>query len=450
MNPALKEKILSQLSQMEGQVGFYYKNLVTGETLAYHENEQFMAASVVKLPLLAAIMLWREQGKTCFDEHITVHKEQMHPDSSGVLAFMTGDEDGSVTLDIKTLCNFMIIISDTTATNALYHHYGNELEVLEAVRECGGYYATHMRNESSQLIESVREALQVARAAGVPLQISHHKSLCKELWRTAVKETTAMIEQARAEGLDVMCDQYPYNASSTGISSNLPGWAFEGGFDEFLTRIHTPDVRARMILQADQSHLGRWQDIHVAYVKSEKNQWMLGQNVVELGKTLGKTPADVVIDLVEEERNCVNEVDFGMCEEDIEYIMQKPYVAICSDGQALSLEAVGQPHPRHFGAFTRVLSHYSRDRGLFPLETAVQKMTSLPASRIGLQDRGLLRIGMWADMVQFDLAVLDSAPTYSAPKQASLGIERVFVNGVLTAENGKHLGVRAGHILRSH
>lgn len=324
------------------------------------------------------------------------------------------------------------------------------IEVLEAVRECGGYYATHMRNESSQLIESVREALQVARAAGVPLQISHHKSLCKKLWRTAVKETTAMIEQARTEGLDVMCDQYPYNASSTGISSNLPGWAFEGGFDEFLTRIHTPDVRARMISQADQSHLGRWQDIHVAYVKSEKNQWMLGQNVVELGKTLGKTPADVVIDLVEEERNCVNEVDFGMCEEDIEYIMQKPYVAICSDGQALSLEAVGQPHPRHFGAFTRVLSHYSRDRGLFPLETAVQKMTSLPASRIGLQDRGLLRIGMWADMVQFDLAVLDSAPTYSAPKQASPGIERVFVNGVLTAENGKHLGVRAGHILRSH
>ena len=136
MNPALKEKILSQLSQMEGQVGFYYKNLVTGETLAYHENEQFMAASVVKLPLLAAIMLWREQGKTRFDEHITVHKEQMHPDSSGVLAFMTGDEDGSVTLDIKTLCNFMIIISDTTATNALYHHYGNEL-VIATLRELG-------------------------------------------------------------------------------------------------------------------------------------------------------------------------------------------------------------------------------------------------------------------------------------------------------------------------
>ena len=119
MNPALKEKILSQLSQMEGQVGFYYKNLVTGETLAYHENEQFMAASVVKLPLLAAIMLWREQGKTRFDEHITVHKEQMHPDSSGVLAFMTGDEDESVTLDIKTLCNLphkiLTFLPDCTA-----------------------------------------------------------------------------------------------------------------------------------------------------------------------------------------------------------------------------------------------------------------------------------------------------------------------------------------------
>lgn len=323
------------------------------------------------------------------------------------------------------------------------------IEVLSVLRECGGYYATHMRNESVHLIESVQEALHVARAADVPLQISHHKSLCKKLWHTAVKETTAMIEQARSEGLDVMCDQYPYNASSTGISSNLPGWAFEGGFEAFLKRIHTPEIRAKMIEQADRSHIGRWQDIHVAYVKSEQNQWMLGKNVAELGERLGKTPADVVIDLVEEERNCVNEVDFGMCEEDIEYIMQKPYVAICSDGQAFSLEAAGQPHPRHFGAFTRVLAHYSRDRGLFPLETAIQKMTGLPASRVGLQDRGLLRTGMWADMVQFDLAALESAPSYSNPKQASPGVERVFVNGVLTASNGKHLGTRAGRILRS-
>lgn len=331
-----------------------------------------------------------------------------------------------------------------------YSNSDEMIELLTVLHECGGFYATHMRNEGAQLIESVQEAIHVAQAAEVPLQISHHKSLCKVLWGTAVKKTTAMIEQARKEGLDVMCDQYPYSASSTIISSNLPNWAFEGGFDMFLKRIHIAEERKKIIDQADKSHLGRWQDIHVAYVKSKKNQWMLGQNVVQLGEKLGKSPADVVIDLVEEEQNCVNEVDFGMCEEDIEYIMQKPYVAIGSDGQAYSLDAPGQPHPRHFGAFTRVLAHYCRDRGLFPLETAVQKMTSLPASRLGLQDRGLLRVGMWADMVQFDLPELDSTPSYQAPKQASRGIERVFVNGVLTAESGKHLGVRAGHILRSH
>ena len=177
---------------------------------------------------------------------------------------------------------------------------------------------------------------------------------------------------------------------------------------------------------------------------------MLGKNVVDIGAQLGKQPADVVIDLVEEERNCVNEVDFGMSEEDVEYIMRKSYAAICSDGEAYALDAGGQPHPRHFGAFPRVLAHYSRDRGLFSLEEAVRKMTSLPASRIGLQNRGLLKAGMWADIVQFDLDVLESTPSYSAPKQPCRGIERVFVNGVLTAEHGTHLGIRAGQVLRSH
>ena len=136
MTPDLKEKILCQLSQMEGQVGFYYKNLITGETFGFRENEQFLAASVVKLPLLAAIMYLREHGRTRLNERITVQKEQMHPDSCGVLAFMTGDEDGSVTLDIQTLCNFMMIISDTTATNALYHHYGNEL-IIDTLQKLG-------------------------------------------------------------------------------------------------------------------------------------------------------------------------------------------------------------------------------------------------------------------------------------------------------------------------
>ena len=175
---------------------------------------------------------------------------------------------------------------------------------------------------------------------------------------------------------------------------------------------------------------------------------MIGKFVTEIGQILGKSPADVVFDLVDEEHNQVNEVDFGMSEDDIEFIMQKPYVMPGSDGEAYSLDFPGQPHPRNFGTFPKILAHYCRDRKLFTLEEAVRKMTSLPASRIGLDDRGVLKEQMWADIVVFDLEKLQSLPTYEEPKQPCAGIDHVFVNGVLTAENGRHTGVRAGKIIR--
>ncbi len=321
--------------------------------------------------------------------------------------------------------------------------------VLDALRECGGYYATHMRNERDKLVESVRESIEVAAAAKVPLQISHHKSLHKPLHGIAVHETTRMIEEARENGLDVCCDQYPYSASATFLSSDIPAWGFEGGMEGLVQRLHDPETRARLKKEADDSHAGRWQYLFISYVESRKNRWMIGKSVTEIGEKLGKSPADVVFDLVEEEWNKVNEIDFGMSEEDIEFIMQKPYVMPASDGEAYSLDFPGEPHPRNFGTFPRVLAHYCRDRQLFPLEKAISKMTSFPARRIGLDDRGLIRPGMWADLVVFDFNALESAPTYEMPKQPCRGILQVFVNGVLTAENGKHTGKRAGKILRS-
>lgn len=365
---------------------------------------------------------------------------------------LTAQEMGKMKeLAAQSLCEGSFgITSGLIYPPGCYSDSDEMIELLGALHECGGFYATHMRNEWAQVKESVLEAIHVARTADVPLQISHHKCLCQELWGSIVKETTAVIEQARDEGVDVSCDQYPYNASSTVLSANLPSWVFEGGYEAFAERIHTPDIREKLIEQVEASHVGRWQNIHVANVSKEENLWMLGQNIVELSRQRGKGCAEFLIDLIEDEHEGVYEVDFGMSEEDIEYIMCKPYVAIASDGYAYSLDVNGQPHPRSFGTFTRVLAHYCRDRKLFRLEAAVQKMTSLPAVRIGLLDRGLLREGMWADIVQFDLETLDSTPSYRAPKQASAGIERVFVNGTLTAENGKHLGARAGHILRSH
>lgn len=196
-----------------------------------------------------------------------------------------------------------------------------------------------------------------------------------------------MIEEARAQGLDVCCDQYPYSASATVLSADIPNWGFEGGMEGLVRRLHDPKARARLKTDMDDSHVGRWKDLYVSYVESEKNQWVIGKPVTEIAKQLGKSPADVVFDLVEEEWNRVNEIDFGMSEDDIEWIMAKSYIMPASDGEAYDMTFPGQPHPRNFGTFPRVLAHYCRDRNLFPLETAIQKMTSFP------QHAWALRIG---------------------------------------------------------
>ena len=323
------------------------------------------------------------------------------------------------------------------------------VQVVNAVQPYGGYYATHMRNESYDVVKSVQEALFVAGEAGVRLQISHHKVTHKADWQVSCKTTIAMIQRARRQGLDVTCDQYPYSASATSMSSNVPAWAFEGGVEKMLERLRDPETRARLREESNASHLGRWGDIYVSYLYSPENQWMIGKSITEIAEMQGgKDPADTCFDMVLAENDRVGEVNFGMCEEDIEYIMAQPFVMPGSDGEALPLDAPGKPHPRNYGTFARYLARYSRDRGVLPLETAVQRMTALPASRIGLADRGVLKEGMWADLVLFDLDTLKDDPDYQNPQQPCTGIRQVYVNGVLTAENGRHTGARAGQVLR--
>ncbi len=322
------------------------------------------------------------------------------------------------------------------------------IELCRILPEYDAFYATHMRNEAHNILPAMEEAIRVCREAAVPLEISHHKVLRRANWRSLCYKTTALIEAARAEGLDVRADQYPYIATATTLDSNVPTWAFEGGVEKLLERLQDPETRAKLRDEANRSHEGRWQDIFVSYVRSEKNRWVVGKNILEIAEAQGKDPADACFDLVVEERCRVNEINFGMCEEDVEYIMQKPYIMTGSDGDAFSLEYDGQPHPRAFGTFVRVLSHYSRDRGLFSLEEGVRKMTSMPAARLGLRDRGLIKEGMKADLVVFDLETLEDTPTFEKPKVACAGVERVYVNGVLTAKDGVHTGARAGKVLR--
>ena len=329
--------------------------------------------------------------------------------------------------------------------------YADTEELIELCKELAPYhafYATHMRGEGENVVESVKEAIAICERSGAPLEISHHKVVKKSVWQVHCKTTIALIDQARRNGLDVKADQYPYRASSTTLDINLPAWAFEGGMEALFARIRDPKTREKMRRESNASHLGRWGEIYVGYAESEKNQWTVGKSMTEIAERMGCDPAEAVMDLVLEEKGRIDEIDFGMCEEDIEYIMKQPYVMAGSDGKAVPLTYAGRPHPRFFGTFPRIIRHYCLDRKLFSLETAIHKMTCLPASRLNLQDRGLLREGMWADIVIFDADRIRDNPSYEKPAQACDGIQRVYVNGVLTAENGKHTGATAGKVLR--
>ncbi|MBQ1391041.1 MAG: D-aminoacylase [Firmicutes bacterium] len=339
-------------------------------------------------------------------------------------------------------------------TSGLIYPPGSYSETEELTELCkvlpryGAFYGTHMRNEGNKLLEAVEEALTVARESGAPLEISHHKAVNKQNWKSLCYQSTARIEEARRQGIDVRCDQYPYIATATSLDSNVPIWAFEGGVEQMLARLQDPETRAKLRDQANQSHEGRWQNIFVSYCKNEADKWVVGKNIVEIATALGKDPADACFDLVLASRSRIGEVNYAMCEEDVEYIMQKPYVMIGSDGNSFSLDYDGMPHPRAYATFPRVIAHYSRDRGLFPLEEAIRKMTSMPAARMGLTDRGLIKEGFCADLVLFDYDQIQDTPTFANPKTACAGILRVYVNGVLTAKDGVHTGARAGKMLR--
>lgn len=324
-----------------------------------------------------------------------------------------------------------------------------ELAALASVvKPYGGFYMTHMRNEGALLVEATKEALDIARTAGVPLQISHHKCGARPYWQVNVHTTLAMIKQARRQGMDVTCDQYPYRASATSLTSNIPKWAFEGGMDAMLDRLRDPETRAKIHEECERGHLGRWDQIVVSWTTPGKFEWVIGKSVLEIAETMGVTGSEAVFEILLDSEGRASEVNYGICEEDIETIMVNPFVMTGSDGEAMPLTQPGKPHPRNFGTFPRVLAYYCRERKLFPLEEAIRRMTSMPASRLGIPDRGLIRAGMRADLVLFNFEELEDTPNFQNAQQACKGIRRVWVNGVLTAKDGVHTGARAGMVLR--
>lgn len=321
----------------------------------------------------------------------------------------------------------------------------------------GGFYATHMRNESHALEEAVEEALRVGQEGGCPVQISHHKACGRSNWGR-VERTLRRIERAREEGVDAHVDQYPYTATSTGLGTVLPRWVHEGGAQAALERLRRPDTRRRILDELREAgrsgyyaDAGGWGQIMVAAVQTPGNRWTEGLRIPEIAESLGIEPEEAIVRLLDEEELLVSIVHFTLCEEDVERVMTHPLTMIGSDGSARSTSgplAAGKPHPRSYGTFPRILGRYVRDRGLLPLETAIHKMTGLPAAKLGLADRGLVRPGAFADLVVFDPQRIRDAATFTDPHRTPEGIEAVFVNGVQAVEGGRLTGRLGGRVLR--
>jgi len=332
------------------------------------------------------------------------------------------------------------------------------IELSKVVASYGGIYTSHIRGEGENLFDSVKEAIQIGEKAELPVEISHHKAGGKTNWGK-VKESLKMMEKARTRGVDITCDVYPYTAASFGLSAMLPTWAHEGGTQKLIERLKDPKTRSRLRREMDKGtptspsplKSAGWNATQIAHCR--KHPDYEGKTVAEIAKTKNIDPFKFVFDLLIEENAGGSVVRFAMCEEDVCTVLQHPLSMIGTDGSAVAPYGVlgkGKPHPRTYGTFPRVLGKYVREEKILTLENTVRKMTSLPAQKLGLRDRGLIREGMCADIVIFDPKRVVDKASYVNPHRYSVGIEYVLVNGKVTIDKGEHTGVLTGKALRKH
>jgi N-acyl-D-aspartate/D-glutamate deacylase len=329
------------------------------------------------------------------------------------------------------------------------------------VRENGGIYSTHMRDEGLGVFDSVREAIQIGERAGVPVDILHLKIADEKFWGR-MKEVVGLIEDARRRGVNVQANVYPYTRGNNDLVSIIPPWAHEGGRKSLLARLGDPRQRER--LKRDiRDGLPGWYN-HYTAVGGDWRRMLVSANNPYRGLTMdrviamkreGKTPPpdplDILFDILIEQNGSVSTVYAHHTEEDMNLALSQPWCSVGSDGSALATEGPlrrGNPHPRSFGTFPRVLGVYVRERGLLRLEDAIRKMTSLSAAKLGLRDRGLLRAGLFADLAIFNPNRVADRSTYEDPFHYSDGIEYVVVNGQLVLDKAAHTGARPGRALR--
>ena len=324
------------------------------------------------------------------------------------------------------------------------------IELSKSASEHGGMYISHLRSEGAKLLEALDELITISREADIPAEIYHLKASREPNW-PKLDEVISIVEDARAEGLQITADIYTYNASSTGLTGVIPTWVQEGGHDAWIKRMKDPSVRPRLLNDireqlAEQPPEGI---LMVGFNTPEMSKKYLAKTVAEAAKMRGQSPEEAIIDMVIEDNHRIQCIYFSMSEENIRKKIQLPWVSFCSDAGIYSdISKSFRTHPRAFGSFIRVLGKYSRDENLFPLEEGIRRLTSYPAQNLKLKNRGMLKESFFADVVIFNAEKVNDNATFEEPLQFSEGVDHVLVNGVPVLLDGEHTNKFSGRFVR--
>lgn len=334
------------------------------------------------------------------------------------------------------------------------------IEVAKVAGKHGGIYASHIRGEGKELVQSVEEAIAIGEKGGLPVEIFHLKAAFQPGWGKLMRVAGEKIEAARARGVDVAADIYLYTAGGTGLEATIPSWAFEGGREKLIERLKDPATRSRLkeeiktgspgwwnIVEA----AGGWDNIVLVNAQNKDNEKFQGKSLSQIAKELNKDSVDTAFDLVMQGTGRVTAIYHMMSEEDIITALKFPWVSIGSDAGAAAKpstpDGLGLAHPRSYGNHPRLIARYVREKKALTLEDAIRKMTSWPATRMRLANRGSIKEGNWADVVVFDYDKLQDRATYERPLLYPTGIDYVLVNGGVVIDQGKHTGIKTGHVL---
>jgi len=341
---------------------------------------------------------------------------------------------------------------------AFYASTEELIELCKVAAKYKGKYISHMRSEGNRLIEAVEELIRISREAGLPAEIYHLKAAGQSNW-AKMDKVIAMVEKARREGLKITADMYTYPAGATGLDASMPPWALDGGYEALYKRLQDPDTRKKLAhairTPTDECEnlfisAGSADRLLLVEFKSDKLKPLTGKTLAEAARLRGEDPVETIMNLVLEDRSRVGTVYFMMSEENIKKQIRLPWVSFGSDAGSMATEGVflkSSTHPRAYGNFARLLGKYVREEKVIPLAEAVRRLSGLPATNLGLEGRGFLKKGMFADVVVFDPATIADRATFEKPHQYALGVKHVFVNGAQVLRDGEHTGAKPGRAL---